>query len=296
MRKRFVRSLVAAFTLMTLTALSCSSPVAPIAPAPSVDIIPRGSIRASENPVYRNVLYELSGIQPGWNLLDNLHKQLLDNMEAIKNGDVPIPVDTVNSTVFTGNASKNAYLVGTASNATSWTTPASSAGAVAGTNVTVEEIGNSVVHKTVLTLAATPITLTDEPGVVLYGGLKIYDFPAGAISLLGAVADLDVAVGGNLIATADGDVGLGTATAGNDDAFSGQEDDIIKSTSIPQLVSSAGPANALTAPADLENPEDGTSTAVDLFLNFLWDDADHDGGTMTAFGTITLVWTNCGDF
>lgn len=32
-----------------------------------------------------------------------------------------------------------------------------------------------------------------------------------------------------------------------------------------------------------------------MFLNYLWDDADHDGGTMTVTGTITFHWINLGD-
>jgi hypothetical protein len=44
---------------------------------------------------------------------------------------------------------------------------------------------------------------------------------------------------------------------------------------------------------------DGTDTAVDLFLNFLVDDTDHDVTTTPAnlivSGTITLHWINLGD-
>jgi hypothetical protein len=41
---------------------------------------------------------------------------------------------------------------------------------------------------------------------------------------------------------------------------------------------------------------DGTTTAADLFLNFLIDDGDQDGGgTLSVTGTITLVWISLGD-
>lgn len=169
----------------------------------------------------------------------------------------------------------------------------SGVGAKAGANVTAVENGDGTVHKTVLTLAAQAITLTDEAGVVLYGGLKVYDFPAGVIKIHGATADLTVAVAGNLVADADGDVGLGTITASNNSTLASTEQDILPTTAIPQLVASAGTADAIPT-ADVA-PINGTSTAADAYLNFLWDDADHNGGTMTASGTVTIIWSNLGD-
>jgi hypothetical protein len=45
---------------------------------------------------------------------------------------------------------------------------------------------------------------------------------------------------------------------------------------------------------------DGTSTAVDMFLNFLIDDADHDITTETPYlyctGTLTFFWKSLGDY
>ena len=172
--------------------------------------------------------------------------------------------------------------------------PTTGAGAAAGTNVTATEKGTEAVHRTELTLAATPITLTDEAGVVLYGGAKIYDLPAGNTIVLGAVLDLDVTVAGNLSATAEGDVALGTTTAGNDATLDGTEACLVPSTAIPALVASTGAANARSF-LTLDHM-DGTGTALDVYLNFVWDDADHDGGTMTVTGTVYLTWINLGDF
>lgn len=168
-------------------------------------------------------------------------------------------------------------------------------GAAAGTNVTAVEYGNNAVHKTVLTLAATPITLTDEAGVVLYGGQKVYDFPEGLLVFLGAALDADVAVAGSLNADADGDVGLGTVTASNNATLATTEQNLIPTTAIAQLVSSAGPCDCQSTSTESGTILDGTTTAVDAFLNFLWDDADHDGGTMTVTGTLTLIWAIAGD-
>lgn len=174
-------------------------------------------------------------------------------------------------------------------------TTTSGVGAKAATNVTVAEYGSAdTIHKTVLTMAATPITLTDEAGVVLYGGQKIYDFPAGNILVLGATINLATTVGGNLSATADGDVGLGTVTADNGATLATTEQNIVPTTSIAQLVGSTGPVTGKNAAAIA--PLDGTSTAVDTYLNVLWDDADHNGGTMTVTGTVTITWVNLGDY
>lgn len=159
--------------------------------------------------------------------------------------------------------------------------------------VAVAERGIGPYKQTIITLTAHPVTLTDEAGVVLYGGTKLYDFPEGLIKISGCVADLTVAVAGGLNADADGDVGIGTVTASNNATLASTEQNICPTTAIPQLSSSAGTADCQNA-ADIA-PLDGTTTPVDLYLNFLWDDADHDGGTMTVSGTVTVTWTNLGD-
>lgn len=164
--------------------------------------------------------------------------------------------------------------------------------AVAGTNVTAIEYGGSPVYKTVLNLMATPITLTDEAGVVLYGGVKVLDLPEGCILVLGATTDLVATVSGNLDAAAEGDFGLGTVTASNNNTLSSTEVDILPSTAMTMSSSTGDMNGQSTAVAFL----DGTSTAKDVYLNAIWDDADHNGGAMTVTGTITLIWLNLGDY
>ena len=167
------------------------------------------------------------------------------------------------------------------------------AGAPAGTNVAARESGGDPVHKTTLNLAATPITLTDETGVILHGGLKVYDFPEGNILILGVVADLAVTVAGNLDADAAGDFGMGTVTASNNANLTSTEVNIIPSTAT-LMSGSTGDTNGKNIAAIA--PLDGTSTAVDLYLNYIWDDADHNGGSQTVTGTITVAWINLGDY
>jgi hypothetical protein len=173
-------------------------------------------------------------------------------------------------------------------------------GAAAGTGVVATEGGDGVVHQTTLTLTNTPVVMADEAGVVAYGGLKIYDMPAGAILMLGAVSDLDLTLSaGGINADWDGDVGIGTVTAGNDATLAGTEQNIIPTTATPQASGSATTANAQSTAT--ENAViDGTGTDPDVYLNFLVDDADHDvTGTPTNIvcnGTITLTWVNLGDY
>lgn len=163
-------------------------------------------------------------------------------------------------------------------------------GAAAGTNVTAAEYGIGPIHWTVLTLAATPVTMVDEASTVLYGSQKVYDLPTGLYRVLGAAADISFLVSGNLSATADGDVGLGTAAAGNNNALAGTEQNLIPTTTVAQLVDSAGPADAWST-ADIV-PIGTPSTAADIFLNVLFDDADHNGGSLVVSGTITITWVS----
>lgn len=178
--------------------------------------------------------------------------------------------------------------------------PSAGAGAVAGSGVSVQELGNAVVHKTVLTFADAAIALTDNAGVVAYGGLKVYDFPEGAILMLGAVADLDLTKSSAGVNDDwDGDFGVGTVTASNNNTLSSTEQNIIPTTATPQASSGATTANGLSTAT--ENAViNGTSTAVDVYLNLLVDDADHDVTStpcnLIVNGTLTLTWVKLGDF
>lgn len=176
----------------------------------------------------------------------------------------------------------------------------SGVGAKNGATVTVVEAGNGAVHKTTLTLTNTTVALTDNAGVVAYMGVKVYDMPEGAILMLGSVLNLVItkdATGVN--ADWDGDIGLGTITAASTTPLATTEQNIIPTTATPQAA--AATTTAVAQSTATENAVvDGTGTAMDVFLNVLVDDADHDvTSTATNFifnGTITLFWTNLGDY
>ena len=179
---------------------------------------------------------------------------------------------------------------------------AGTTGAKNGTTVAVEERGNGILNQTILTCTATPITFTDDPGVAQYGGVKVYDFPAGLIVTMGAVID------GSLTLTEaawtdtfDGDVSLGTVTATTGNTLVSTEADIMISNAMTQAVGQVANCDAVSSATQVTESAalwaDGTTTAKDCYLNFLIDDAaahtDQDGGTFT--GTITITWMNLGD-
>ena len=152
-----------------------------------------------------------------------------------------------------------------------------------------------------LTLTNTPVVLADEAGVVAYGALKIADMPAGAILILGAVLDLNLTKSSaGVNADWDGDIALGTAACGNNATLAGTEANIIASTVTPQAVAGATTGNAYSATAESGNVFDGTSSALDVYLNILVDDADHNvSGTpcnIICNGTVKLSYIRLGDY
>lgn len=176
-------------------------------------------------------------------------------------------------------------------------TAAAAAGAKNGATVTATESGNGTVHQTTLTLAATPVTMRDvEQG----GGVKVYDFPAGRILLLGATSSIAVtttsAVAGTLNPSVVCNYGVGSTTQANA-TLATTEQDMVQVTA---FTSSANP----TEPSAVANgfgalvALDGTTTPVDAFLNLAVAGAtDIDGdATVTVAGTITLTWVNLGDY
>lgn len=168
-------------------------------------------------------------------------------------------------------------------------------GTANGTGVSAS--ASSGVTRTVLTFINTPLPLIDTAGVVARCALKVFDFPEGYIDIIGATVNLALtksAAGVN--ADFDGDVALGSVAAAGDATLTGTEANVVPSTATPQAVAGATTAKAISTAGVLL---DGTTTAVDLYLNLLVDDADQDVTTtptnLIANGTITIVWANLGD-
>lgn len=168
-----------------------------------------------------------------------------------------------------------------------------------GSTVSVAEYGlGGVFHLTVLTLTATPITLADATAG---GGVKIYDFPQGAITILGGSFVIAPTTTSTLASTLNTgvtiEVGVGTATAGAG-ALTTSEEDIIEGSTGPasatiNVAAAAIQGCRLATPAIL----DGTTTAIPMHVNIGVPTAtDIDGdATLTLTGAVTVVWVYGGD-
>jgi hypothetical protein len=174
------------------------------------------------------------------------------------------------------------------------------AGAAAGTGVTAADPLVGQVQQVVLTLEDAAVPLADNAGVVAYGSLKVFDFPAGNIMFLGAVADLDLTKSSaGVNATWDGDIALGTTAADNTAALATTEQNLCPTTATPQAVAGVTTGDMKSTSTEAAKVHDGTATPVDAYLNILVDDADHDvTGTacnIIVNGTIKLTFINLGD-
>jgi len=156
--------------------------------------------------------------------------------------------------------------------------------------------------RTVLTLTAVPIVITDDAGVIQFGGVKIYDFPEGLLNIQGAVVkgNLTAGVTGTVIAAFTGIVSLGTVTAATGATLISTQADILPSTALTQAVAKVSAVQAVSSATALTESGarwlDGTATAKDLYLNFkIADDATHTSGTASFTGTVEFVWATLGD-
>jgi hypothetical protein len=171
-----------------------------------------------------------------------------------------------------------------------------SAGAINGTGVALTEHTGGV-HQTKLTLTGVSITMTDATTAGSHGSLKLYDFPAGVIQVLGATTDLTITAAAGIGATASVVGSLGTVTTQTDNAaLTSTEADIIPSTACTLTTSAGTMKGKSTATEMAAGIFDGTSTAKDLFLNFAVPDAGSTANsTLTVNGTVTFTWANHGD-
>lgn len=172
----------------------------------------------------------------------------------------------------------------------------SGAGTKNGATVTATEFANGAFHQTVLTLAATPVTLRDtEQG----GGVKIYDFPVGRILMLGALASIAVKttsiLADTLNAGVTGNFGIGSTTQASATVATTEQDMVqVAAFTASATINVAG---AVATGVGVSAPLDGTTTAIDAFLNLAVAGAlDIDANaTVTVSGTVTLTWINLGD-
>jgi hypothetical protein len=234
------------------------------------------------------------------------------NMNAVgSNGELLFQVSGTNRALVTKDLNDNigaftATSIATGTSGSETTVSAAqvnsvttNVGVVAGTGVSVVETGFGAFKTSTFTLADVDVPLVDEAGVIAYGSLQIYDFPKGYLYIQSAVADLALTKSSAGVNTTwDGDIGLGTTAADNDNALASTEQDIIPTTATPQAVAGVTTGDAVSTATE-HAILDGTGTAKDLYVNLLVDDADHDvTGTacnLILNGTITVNWIFMGD-
>lgn len=168
-------------------------------------------------------------------------------------------------------------------------------GAPNGATVSAVEYGNAYYHKTVLTLTALPLTLLEVDG--LNGaGVKIYDFPTGAITLLSGAATIAETTTSILANTLNAskvlNVGVGTTTQVNAVLATTEQNLVTKfnvTASATINVAGSPASGSLVVPANFN----GSGTAIDAFFNVgvATDDDIDDDATATFTGTVTLIWT-----
>lgn len=176
-------------------------------------------------------------------------------------------------------------------------------GSASVSTVVAYEHGNAVARKTVLECNVLAISISDDAGVAQYGGAQVYDFPQGMLLVKGARVEgiLTAGVTGTVIDNWDGDVALGSVTATTGATLTGTEADYMPSVAVSAgasdklgVVAAVSVATALTESG--ARWMDGTTTAKDLFLNFVIDDdATHGASTATFTGTIEFNWEMMGD-
>jgi hypothetical protein len=168
-------------------------------------------------------------------------------------------------------------------------------GTPVGTGVTKEETV-AVFKRTVLSLVDTPLNLTDDPGVIQFGGVEIFDFPQGNLIILSAkVKGNFTSLTGTMIPNFTGSVGLGTTTAIAGATLATTQSDILPSTAITTAVAKVAAVDAAPTPVIPNSGArwlDGRVTAKKAFLNFkVTDDATHTSGTAKFTGEVEIIWT-----
>ncbi len=172
-------------------------------------------------------------------------------------------------------------------------------GVVNGTGVTTSEYGLGGAYKTVFTLTNVAVTVNDNAGVAGYGGLKLYDFPEGYLYIIGSSSNITVTKSSSgVIDTWDGDFALGSVTAIGNAVLATTEQNILPTTATPQAVAGVTTSNGVSTATE-HAILDGHTTPIDLYVNYLVDDADQDVTTtpcnLILNGTVTVLWTSMGD-
>ena len=150
------------------------------------------------------------------------------------------------------------------------------------------------------TLAAARITVTDGAASGSHGSLKIFDFAQQAISFLGSRQDYTAFAEGAALTGAAGDaafeIGVGTtaiAAAADGTLGNGVNENVGQAVAITL---SGGTGVGTAVDGTKSTALDGTSTALDLYLNWSGSAATIDANsTIDVTGTISVIGAFLGD-
>jgi hypothetical protein len=172
-------------------------------------------------------------------------------------------------------------------------------GAKNGSTVSVVETGfGGFLHKSVFTLAATPCAVADATAG---GGVKIYDFPEGGITILGGSFSLAPTTTSTIASTLKAgvtiEIGIGSAAAGAGSLTTTEEDMVDGVTGPSSTVINVAAAVIKGVRTSAPGCINGSATAVDASVNVgvpTATDIDADAA-ITLTGTVTLIWMFNGD-
>lgn len=168
--------------------------------------------------------------------------------------------------------------------------PLAARGAVVSkTGLTCTDYSSGIVRHTRLTFASCSIATADNTTNGANGSQRIYNFPTGAVAILGAGADLQIArAGTGLSATAAVVASLGSVTAATDATLSSTEADIMASVAAT-LTAGAGVVVGRGVPVTF-------ATGAGVFLNFAVPDAGTSAAdALIVNGFVDLFWIQLTD-
>lgn len=171
--------------------------------------------------------------------------------------------------------------------------------------VIADELGNSVLHQTLLSFQALPVTTGNTTGIS-FGSKRVYDFPGGLLWVPSVTAYFNLitfntvaGVSGDIGGGGSGDYSLGTTPADDGTLTAADVDLLPSSAMLDPFVAGVGSSNAgskLAAAAFF----DGTSSAKSMYLNCLIDDADvsdaASGDNVYFTGWVRATWIWLGDY
>ncbi len=180
---------------------------------------------------------------------------------------------------------------------------AASAGTVPATTVVAAESGIGAFHQTVLAITNLAMSINDTH---VGGGTKIYTFPEGVVTVLGATATVTPTTTSVIASTLNSgvtlSVGVGSVQTVTQDSgtLATTEQDIVNAFSATSstTINVAGTAGSGLLSATTSLKYDGHTTAQAVYLNCGVPTAtDIDANATTTWtGTVTITWVFSGDF